>query len=75
MGCGIHWTSPSVDRATHTVVFSSSCDPFGTNPYGEQIYAMRPDGSGLRQLTSARGMTTDPDGTLHVELAGPFAYQ
>ena len=74
-GCGITWTSPSVDRVTHTVVFSSNCDPFGTNPYGEQIYAMRPDGSGLRQLTSARGMTTDPDGILHVELAGPFAYQ
>jgi hypothetical protein len=74
-GCGIFWTSPSVDRVTHTVVFSSNCDPFGTNPYGEQIYAMGPDGSGLRQLTSARGRTTDPDGTLHVELAGPFAYQ
>jgi hypothetical protein len=35
---------------------------------------MRPDGSGLRQLTNARGMTTDPDGTVHVEIAGPFAY-
>ena len=35
---------------------------------------MRPDGTGLRQLTNARGMTTDPDGTVHVELPGPFAY-
>jgi hypothetical protein len=35
---------------------------------------MRPDGSGLRQLTNARGMTTDPDGTVHVEVPTPFAY-
>ncbi len=35
---------------------------------------MRPDGTGLRQLTDARGMTNDPDGTVHVELAGPFGY-
>lgn len=55
-------------------MFSASCDPVGANPFGDQIFAMRPDGTGLRQLTNARGMTTDPDGTVHVELAGPFAY-
>jgi hypothetical protein len=73
-GCGIFNLSPAADPVTGTVLFSASCDPFGTNPFGAQIFAMRFDGTGLRQLTNARGMTTDPDGTLHVELAGPFAY-
>jgi hypothetical protein len=62
------------DRVTGTVLFGSSCDPVGGNPFGDQIFAMRPDGSGLRQLTATRGLTTDPDGTVHVEMPGPFAY-
>jgi hypothetical protein len=69
-GSGIN----SVDPITGTVLLTSNCDPVGGNPFGEQLFAMRPDGTGLRQLTSARGMTTDPDGTVHVELPGPFAY-
>jgi hypothetical protein len=73
-GCGIEILSTAADGAAGTVLFSASCDPVGANPFGAQIFAMRPDGTGLRQLTSARGMTTDPDGTVHVELAGPFAY-
>ena len=63
-----------LDPITGTVLFLSTCDPVGANPYGEQLFAMRPDGTGLRQLTSARGMTTDSDGTVHVELPGPVAY-
>jgi hypothetical protein len=63
-----------LDRITGTVVFLSSCDPVGGNPFGDQLFAMRPDGTGLRQLTNARGMTTDPDGTVHVELPGPVVY-
>jgi hypothetical protein len=35
---------------------------------------MRPDGTGLRQLTATRGLTTDPDGAIHVETLGPFTY-
>ena len=62
------------DRITGTVLFASSCDPVGGNPFGDQLFAMRPDGTGLRQLTNARGMTTDPDGTVHVELPGPEVY-
>jgi hypothetical protein len=61
------------DPATRSVVFHSSCDPLGTNPYGGQVFAMRPGGAGLRQLTAARGFTT-AGGTVHVELPGPFAY-
>jgi hypothetical protein len=41
---------------------------------GDQIFAIGPDGSGLRQLSATRGMTIDPDGTVHVEMPGPFAY-
>jgi hypothetical protein len=63
-----------LDPITGTVLFESSCDPLGTNPFGQQLFAMRPDGSGLRQLTNARGMRTDPDGTIRVELVGPAAY-
>jgi hypothetical protein len=62
------------DRVTGTLLFGSSCDPVGNNPSGDQIFAIRPDGSGLRQLTATRGVTIDPDGTVHVELPGPFAY-
>jgi len=73
-GCGIVNISTAADRFSGTLLFSSSCDPVGANPFGSQIFAMRPDGTGLRQLTNARGMTTDSDGSIRVELAGPFAY-
>ena len=53
------------------MLFASSCDPVGGNPFGDQLFAMRPDGTGLRQLTDARGMTTDPDGTRARRDAGP----
>ena len=56
-------------------VFPSACDPFGTNPgIGVQIFAIRPDGSGLRQLTKLRGLFTDADGAVHDELPGPLFY-
>ncbi len=61
-----------VDRGTGSIVFDSSCDPFGTNPYGSQAFAMRPDRTGLRQLTSARGLREGGDGSLAVELPGPL---
>jgi hypothetical protein len=60
-----------IDPVRGTVLFLANCDPLGTNPYGDQVFAMRPDGSGLRQLTALRGMRTLQDGTVHVELAGP----
>jgi hypothetical protein len=62
------------DPETRSVVFQASCDPLGTNPNGGQIFAMRPDGSGLRQLTDAAGIVTHPDGTVTAELVSPFAY-
>jgi|SRR5262245_18843565 len=62
------------DPVTEAVVFDSGCDPLRTNSGGEHIFAMRPDGHGLRELTDAAGLTTNPDGSIRVELPGPFAY-
>jgi hypothetical protein len=56
-----------------TLVFYSSCDPFGTNPYGDQLFAIRRDGTRLRQLTHAGGLVTEADGTLSAENIGPHA--
>jgi len=64
---------PRQDPATRAIVFSSSCDPVGMNQNGEQIFAMNPDGTGLQQLTDTSGFTTEADGTVDVELPGPFA--
>jgi hypothetical protein len=60
------------DTVTQTVVFHSGCDPFGTKGVGE-IFAMGPDGTGLRQLT--RGSVSEADGTVVVLGPGPFVYQ
>jgi hypothetical protein len=63
-----------LDLRSDTLLFRSSCDPFGTNPFGGQIFTMRSDGTELRQLTNARGLTVEADGTFAVELPGPVAY-
>jgi hypothetical protein len=77
---GPPWPRPTitfdgnVDRITGSYEFGSNCDPFGTNPNGgEQFFAMRTDGSGLRQLTQTRGIVREADGTIEVEMPGPFA--
>ena len=69
------------DPATRTIVFNTTLDALklrpGTSVYlgeADQIFAIRPDGSGLRQLTEAAGVTANPDGSVRVELPGPFAY-
>jgi hypothetical protein len=62
------------DPVTRTLVFISSCDPLGRNPYNGQLFAMRPDGSGLRQLTDSHGLVIEADGTVDAEVPGPFWY-
>jgi len=69
-GCRFHGVT--FDSNTQTLIFDSSCDPLGKNPSGAQIFAMRPDGTGLRQLTTLRGVITAADGSVDVELPGPF---
>jgi hypothetical protein len=56
------------------IVSYSTCDPFGTNPNGGELFAMRPDGSRLRQLTAARGLVVEADGAVTAHLPGPFRY-
>jgi hypothetical protein len=70
-GCAVAFLGQDAD--TQTLLTYTSCDPFGTNSFGSQIFAMRPDGSGLRQLTSVRGVVAATD-TVTVELPGPFAF-
>ena len=72
--CPVGWQLTVQDPVTKAVLFDSACDPFHTNVYGGQLFAMRPDGSGLRQLTDAAGFTSNSDGSIRVELADPFAY-
>jgi len=62
------------DPVTQTLLFNSNCNPLNANPNGSQIFAMRPDGSGLRQVTDLGGLVTEADGTVAAELPGPFAY-
>jgi WD40 repeat protein len=71
-GCGANYMSR--DTQSNAVVFYSNCDPFGTNPYGDQVFAMHSDGTGLRQLTHTQGYTKDASGAVTVEVAYPFAY-
>jgi hypothetical protein len=71
-GCAVLETRQ--DPLSRTLVFYSNCDPLGTNPNGTQIFAIQPDGSGLRQLTDSRGLVKEADGTYSGELPGPWAY-
>src|SRR5262249_27115393 len=72
------------DAVTKAIIFNTAQDPLHLSarradptPYrysNDQIFAVRPDGNGLRQLTDAAGFTTGPDDSIRVELPGPFAY-
>jgi hypothetical protein len=70
-GCVAGSYALAADPLVGTLLFDSTCDPFGTNPDGQQIYAMHFDGTGLRQLTALKGVVTAPDGSVDVELPGP----
>jgi hypothetical protein len=67
LGCAANLMSR--DTRSGALVFHSTCDPFGSNPYGNQLFAMHEDGTGLRQLTQTRGYTR-----VSVEAPFPFAY-
>lgn len=74
-GCTLATALNVQDQVTGAIVFDSSCNPLDPNAVTQQIYALRIDGSGFRQLTDYRGMTSAPDGVLSVELPGPVVYQ
>jgi hypothetical protein len=74
-GCRIDFSGPchpSQNPHTGTIFFWSSCDPFGQNRNGYQLFAMHPDGSGLRQLTNAVGAVRGADHTYEVETVDAF---
>jgi hypothetical protein len=74
-GLGCRVAPVGRDVNTGTLVFESSCDPFGTNPNGTQLFALGADGTGLRQLTDARGLVPRTgDGTTIAEFPYPFVY-
>jgi len=74
-GCGINPVNETPESdSSPAIAFYSDCDPLGTNPNGSQVFALRWNGSGLRQLTNTRGVTTGPDGSVvEVEIPGPVA--
>jgi hypothetical protein len=49
------------DPVTDTIVFSAPCGSLEESDWASQLFAVQPDGSGLRQLTAARGCVVDSD--------------
>jgi hypothetical protein len=70
-GCTVFYTGR--DAPSDTLLFYSSCDPFGDNPNGDQLFAMRPDGTGLSQLTETQPFA-QAGGRFAVEMPFPWAY-
>jgi hypothetical protein len=70
--CKLFWGFQ--DPATDIIVFEASCGALESGVFGDQLFAMRPHGSGLRQLTNARECVVDADGSVTVERPGPFGY-
>jgi hypothetical protein len=63
---------------TGRLLLYSNCDPFDffrtriTGVTGSQVFSIRPDGTGLRQLTHTCGSRPpSPDGVVDVEIPGP----
>src|SRR5262249_30411653 len=61
------------DPVTRWIIFYSTCHPFDSSFHGSQVFAMRPDGRRLRQLTHTTGARRSGD-KVYVEIPGPIAY-
>ena len=72
--CTISTQGVAQDAKSGAILFQSSCDPLGSNPFGTQLFVMRADGTGLRQITRTRGRALEPDGSVSVEAPGPIGY-
>jgi len=74
-GCVIN--SVTQDGKRRAILFDSSCNLSGTNPNPDQdqVFIIRTDGSGLRQLTQSKGRVNHPDGSVTTELSGPWEYR
>ena len=77
-GCAIGTTFR--DRTSRTIVFETNCDLLGSGSFGENVFAMHPDGTGIRQVTHTAGCAGDckPSassvGFATVELPGFLSY-
>lgn len=71
-GCAVNIVGQ--DAGTGSVVLYSNCDPLQQNQFGAQLFTMRPDGSGLRQLTQASGLIVHDNGEISTEIPAPFAF-
>jgi len=69
---GFEWVGSQA--STDTVLFYSTCDSLTANADSGEVFAMRSDGTSIQQLTHTRGMVTEADGTVTLELPGPVAY-
>jgi len=70
-GCRIDFnlSAPFAQNAVAgTIYFLSECDPLGFNANGNQLFAIQPDGTGLQQVTDARGLVRGADRTVEVEV-------
>jgi hypothetical protein len=74
LGIGCNVVVAGQDLGADVVEFASTCNPFTGTSNGGDLFAMRFDGTDLVQLTSTRGMSAAPDGSVDVELPGPWAY-
>ena len=68
-----HLARAQVDAMTRSIVFSSDWDLVGKGAGGSEVFLLRPDGSELGQITRTEGVHRGADGTLDVEMPGPFA--
>jgi hypothetical protein len=67
--------TPQISSATGTLYFRSRLDPLGQNPRRIwQVFAIEPDGSGLRQLSDARGFVPSPDGRHEADTVDWFTH-
>src|SRR5262249_41451174 len=73
-GPGCAFALVAQDANTRRLIFYSNCDLLGTKVLGAQIFAMSRDGTDIEQLTDARGLVNQSDGTVLGELPGPQAY-
>ena len=79
-GCNRNAPSPACrvinfqTDARGSLLFIWTCDPFGLGSNSSQAFAMRADGSGLRQVTNYAGTREGPDGSFSVELPGPTVF-
>lgn len=72
-GDGCAFSDIYQDPLRDSILFYSNCDPLGVNR-GSEMFAMRRDGSELRQVTHTDGVRFGPGDDVEVEMPGPVAY-